>query len=316
LGSGVISTILVHSHASIKAVTVTHQTKFKQIECKQYKRRQRNTNFYSIRIVFNILVGRSFLRPRLVTGDKLSYMPLSASSDQAIPVDVILVPQGQELAAVQAGCGFVSSNLVQALPVGPEPVRQFLEHWQLPLPENAQPLRVLVMGLCGALNTTCRIGDIVLYDTCLDGTSFPYGSQLSCDAGLNDQIFQKIQKQNPLSLIVVTAVTTDKVVSRATEKAGLASKTQADIVDMEGFVVLEKLQARGISVAMLRVVSDDCTHDLPDLSAAFSPTGDLLPFPLAMGMLRQPIGALRLIRGSLAGLKVLKQLATVLTAPT
>jgi hypothetical protein len=62
-------------------------------------------------------------------------------------------------------------------------------------------------------------------------------------------------------------------------------------------------------VGMIRVVSDDCFHDLPDLSAAFSPEGSLKPLPLAIGMARQPLAASRLIRGSLKGLSRLEKLS-------
>jgi len=40
---------------------------------------------------------------------------------------------------------------------------------------------------------------------------------------------------------------------------------------------------------MLRVISDDCEHDLPDLTSALSPDGSLQPLPLAIGLLRQPL---------------------------
>jgi hypothetical protein len=73
---------------------------------------------------------------------------------------------------------------------------------------------------------------------------------------------------------------------------------------MEGSAILSALpQAQ---IAMLRVVSDDCEHQLPDLSAAVG--SQLRTLPLITAMLRQPVGSLRLIRGSLRGLKALEQL--------
>jgi hypothetical protein len=77
---------------------------------------------------------------------------------------------------------------------------------------------------------------------------------------------------------------------------------------MEGAAVLEVLGQTGIAVAMLRAVSDDCHHDLPDLSAAIAPDGSLRPLPLARSLLSRPIAASHLIRGSLAGLKQLERL--------
>ena len=79
---------------------------------------------------------------------------------------------------------------------------------------------------------------------------------------------------------------------------------------MEGSAILTALpQAQ---IAMLRVISDDCEHELPDLSEAIGSqaigTGKLRTLPLVTTLLRQPLGSLRLIRGSLRGLKALEQI--------
>jgi hypothetical protein len=79
---------------------------------------------------------------------------------------------------------------------------------------------------------------------------------------------------------------------------------------MEGFAVLEVFK----EVAMVRVISDDSHHNLPNIASAISPDGALLPLPLAMGMIRQPIAASRLILGSLRGLRVLENTTKLLFA--
>jgi len=81
---------------------------------------------------------------------------------------------------------------------------------------------------------------------------------------------------------------------------------------MEGIAVLELLQQAGIKVAMLRVVSDDATHDLPDLGATINSQGQIQPISLALTFLRQPLGAARLIQGALRGLKVLQEVTLCL----
>ena len=53
---------------------------------------------------------------------------------------------------------------------------------------------------------------------------------------------------------------------------------------------------------MLRVVSDDCASDLPNLNAAVNADGSLSPLALAMQMLRHPIRARHLIACSLRAL--------------
>jgi hypothetical protein len=80
---------------------------------------------------------------------------------------------------------------------------------------------------------------------------------------------------------------------------------------MEGYAALQVLSELGIAVAMLRVISDDVRHNIPNLTNAFD-DGSLQTFPLAMGLLRQPIAATRLVSGSLRGLRVLQDLTTFL----
>jgi hypothetical protein len=82
---------------------------------------------------------------------------------------------------------------------------------------------------------------------------------------------------------------------------------------MERTAILSALVPLGIPVTRVRVVSDTATQDLPNLQQAIGAEGDLLPFPLAIGLLRQPIAASRLIRGSLQGLRTLQRIATLLS---
>jgi nucleoside phosphorylase len=110
----------------------------------------------------------------------------------------------------------------------------------------------------------------------------------------------------------VKSLTSDRVIWSAAEKRYLSEQYGADVVDMEGFAVLEFLSQAGVAIAMLRVISDDCQHDIPDLNSSVSPDGALQPLSLATQMLRQPIAATRLIRGSLKGLKVLQEITTTL----
>jgi hypothetical protein len=78
---------------------------------------------------------------------------------------------------------------------------------------------------------------------------------------------------------------------------------------MEGFTVLEILQPFGVKVAMIRVISDDCTQDLPDLREAIKPNGSLNTWQLTIKMLQSPVAAFGLIKGSLTGLKQLEILS-------
>ncbi len=227
-------------------------------------------------------------------------MPIAQS------IQIIFVPQGQEYQAVSRGISQqlstkTSSTLglavpvVVPVPVGQEPFRRFLQAYSPP----QEPLSMLLMGLCGSLTDQYQVGDLVIYESCVDQT----GKRWECDRSLTDQLSQVFNRKP------VAAFTSDRLIHQAAEKHQIAQQYQTDAVDMEGSSALEVLAARGAAIGMLRVVSDDCQHNLPDLSAAFSPDGCLRPLPLAIGMLRQPLAAARLIQGSLKGLKVLQQVS-------
>ncbi len=67
-------------------------------------------------------------------------------------------------------------------------------------------------------------------------------------------------------------------------------------------------------MAILRVVSDDSLHDIPDVTSAINSDGSLQPLPLALALIRQPLSATWLIRGSLKGLKILERVAYCLAS--
>jgi Phosphorylase superfamily len=225
----------------------------------------------------------------------------------------ILVPQGAEYQAVCRGLSSVTDTLkpnVLAIPVGGKSVTTYLQKNQENFSElNHSLSRVLVMGLCGSLNPCYSVGDIVLYENCLE-----LGNDTSlfkaCEPNFNSQLYSQLP--HPQCRLFVKALTSDRVISTASEKRHLGGRLGVDVVDMEGFAVLDFFHQAAIDVAMLRVVSDDCHHDIPDLSSAINSDGSLQPIPLAIAMLRQPIAATRLIRGSLRGLKVLEQVTKLI----
>ncbi|MEH2313187.1 MAG: phosphorylase [Nostoc sp.] len=217
-----------------------------------------------------------------------------------LPINTILVPQGAEYKAVSRGLSGVTASIptVVAIPVGMKPLLKYLQQSQ----RNGQflaPSRVVIMGICGSLSDRYTVGDIVLYQDCVYS-----GKRQECDRTFTAQLHSQISEKVSL----VKSLTSDRMICSPSEKRHLGETLAADVVDMEGFTALEFFNTVGVDVAMLRVVSDDCQHDIPDLTSAINSDGSLNPFPLAMGMLRQPLAATRLIRGSLKSLKVLEQL--------
>ncbi|MEH2282530.1 MAG: phosphorylase [Nostoc sp.] len=218
-----------------------------------------------------------------------------------LPINTILVPQGAEYKAVCRAFRGVTGSMptVIGIPVGMKPLLKYLQQGQFLAPKS----RVLIMGLCGSLSDRYTVGDIVLYQDCVS-----QGKQQECDRTLTTQLHSSISQK----LSLVKSLTSDRVIWSTTEKRRLGETLAADVVDMEGFTALEFFNATGVSVAILRVVSDDCQHNIPDLTLAINSDGSLNPFPLAMAMLRQPLAATRLIRGSLTALKVLEQVTNLL----
>ncbi|OUL21976.1 phosphorylase [Nostoc sp. T09] len=223
-------------------------------------------------------------------------------------IQVILVPQGAEYKAVCRGLSRVTSTpTVIPIPVGIKPLTTYLHE----LPEdgrfvNHPQARVLLMGLCGSLSPSYPVGKVVLYENCVYQGKFQ-----ACEARFTTQLYSALKTHNS-ALNLVKGLTSDRVVCSAAEKRQLGETLGADVVDMEGFAALEFFNQVGVSVAMLRVVSDDCHHDIPDLTSAISPDGSLRSLPLAITLLRKPIAASRLIRGSLQALKVLEEVTGVL----
>ena len=162
------------------------------------------------------------------------------------------------------------------------------------------------MGLCGSLTPRYKVGDIVLYQSCVYQSKDSTPLLQPCDPKLTAWLHDELKER----AFLVKALTSDRLIYSTTEKHHLGQLYDAEVVDMEGFATLEVLT--GVAVAMLRVISDDSQHNIPNLTSALSSDGSLQPLPLAMGMIRQPIAATRLIRGALHGLRVLQNVTTVL----
>jgi hypothetical protein len=210
----------------------------------------------------------------------------------SLQIDTILVPQGAEYQAVCRGLSRVKGTkpTVRAVPVSVQPLQRYLQN----LPQQPEQ-KVLLMGLCGSLNQHLTVGDVVLYQGCVYQGNF----RSPCSE-LTKQVHSCISHK----IHFVNGLTSDRLIHSASEKRRLGEITGADVVDMEGFAACEFIP----NLAILRVVSDDCLHDIPDLSHAISSDGQLQPLPLAWQFIRQPVAASRLIRGSLIGLGVLEKI--------
>lgn len=218
------------------------------------------------------------------------------------PTQAILVCQGAEHAAVCRGLQSINSQVaVLPIPVGPAAVARSLS--TLLQQGDLSGTEILVVGLCGSLSECCQVGDVVIYRQCALLTDAAELRWLECDRALTERLQQRLGQAR-----LVNALTSDRMIHAAAEKCQLGQTYTAEVVDMEGFAILEALKSANVSVAMIRVMSDDCQHDLPDLTATLDDNGALRPLPMAIAFIQQPLSAIRLIRGSLQALKQLQQI--------
>ncbi|BBA78723.1 Phosphorylase superfamily [cyanobacterium endosymbiont of Rhopalodia gibberula] len=247
-----------------------------------------------------------------------------SSSLRNIPItnyiDTILVPRGAEYKVVCEGFRevkqFCSKIKIIQIPVGLLPFKHYLKQWQQ-IHEfiNHPPKGILLMGLCGSLSPNYQVGDKIIYQKCclISNNILPPPWQ-TCDVNLNKLIYHYFNKR----IIQGKAVTSDHIITSAEEKWQLGRSYQADVVDMEGIPLLEFCNYLKIPVAMIRVISDNCEQDLPNLTPALEENGSLNPWRLTFQMSKNPLSSIHLIRSSLKGLKTLKKvskdLATAITA--
>ena len=212
-----------------------------------------------------------------------------------IPIDTIVVPQGAEYQAVCRGLKKARANSVRVIPIsiGTKNLEEILASYCLEI-DNAR--NIVIMGLCGGLSKHYSIGDTVLYQSCRNIKN----ERVNLKSELTTAISQE------LSINLVNGLTCDRLVWQATEKLKLSQTYPVRVVDMEGYDYIKKFQQKNITVAMLRIVSDDLTGDIPNLCTAINADGNLETIPMAIAFFKQPLAALRLIRGSLIGLQKLQ----------
>jgi nucleoside phosphorylase len=86
------------------------------------------------------------------------------------------------------------------------------------------------------------------------------------------------------------------VVTTRAERAALASRYDAGVVDMEGTHLAAALAARGVRFAMIRIVSDDESRDLPALERAIRADGSIDVVRIATAFVRSPRAAYAFVR--------------------
>ncbi|MEM0982272.1 MAG: hypothetical protein AAGH78_18640, partial [Cyanobacteria bacterium P01_H01_bin.58] len=196
--------------------------------------------------------------------------------------------------------------LLVAIPAGPVALQAFLQSWEdNPLLTSGG---LLLLGLGGSLIPEYGVTDSVILENVWDGLSDRNLPPHTSDRSLIDWLSQRLPEA-----ALGTGLTCDHVVTTAVEKQQLRDRYQVDVVDMESAVFLAQNPTG--KLAVLRVISDDCKHDLPNIANAIGADGSIQPLPLALKFIQRPLAAARLISGSLKGLKTLEIMTTKLFNP-
>ncbi len=207
---------------------------------------------------------------------------------------VFVAPRGAEASAVRRGSDAVPVVEIRA---GAAAARE--------LPAFDRSAAVIVLGLCGALRER-RAGDVVVYRD----LAVP-DALIGLDAPLVDAALAALP-----AAYAVRGCTADHVVTRAAERARIAAKFAADVVDMESAALAAALGEQQVRFAIVRVVSDDPTRDLPALEHAIGPDGTLRPLRIAAAFVRDPRGAAAFARDASRALRELAAVAHALSSLT
>jgi len=219
---------------------------------------------------------------------------------------LILAPQGAEYQAVLKGIKNIpSAPIILSIPIGTLAVTNYLQDW-LQSRDYYYPIKgVILMGLAGSLSMELGLGEIALFESCLNFYNGQAGEIHQSDGGLIHWVQQKLGKD----IRLIQGLTSDRVITNALEKQALGKHFNCQAVEMEGWAVLNFFNKLEIPAAIVRVISDEADQSLPDLNGIYDAQGKLNGIALTIALFKEPIAGLNLIRGSLRALRRLEQLS-------
>lgn len=163
---------------------------------------------------------------------------------------------------------------------------------------------VLVGGLAGAIAPECQVGDLVLYSACeFTETTFP-PTQTN---GVLTTVMLNTFKSGNLPFHCGTGLMARRMLCLASEKQTWGRQYPAKAVDMESYHMVRFAHQAGKQIAVLRVISDDAHHDVPDFNRALDKTYQVRNLKVFLELARHPLQAVRFLRNVNLSVKRLKQ---------
>jgi hopanoid-associated phosphorylase len=138
---------------------------------------------------------------------------------------------------------------------------------------------VVSIGLCGALDPGLRVGDLVI-----GAEVIATDSRRPTDADWRARLTSQLPKARLAPVLGL-----DIAVVKARDKARLWTESGAPVVDMESHVAARFAAAHDLRLAVLRVVSDPATADLPPaVLCGIKPDGAMNLMGVMAALARRP----------------------------
>jgi nucleoside phosphorylase len=122
--------------------------------------------------------------------------------------------------------------------------------------------RIVSLGVVGALAPDLQVGEIVVgVSVCSEGETV-----IHCDQAWARRVFRLLTDGPQAVHFPVrfgNVASSAKPIATLAEREALRATTEADVVDMESYVAASAAKAHGIPLAILRVVLDLASSDLP-----------------------------------------------------
>lgn len=150
---------------------------------------------------------------------------------------------------------------------------------------------VLIVGISGALSPEISFGDTVICPEMVAET----GAPAPCDGDLTDRLAEHFAGSKT-TFHRGPGVTTNRVICSTAEKRRLYETYGGLTVDMESHAILAAAREFGLRVGVLRVVSDDARHDLPEMNAAFDADFNVRYVKMIAALVSSPIDSARFLK--------------------
>lgn len=158
---------------------------------------------------------------------------------------------------------------------------------------------VISVGLAGALSPLLKVGDVVIADHIITGSE-----KWDCDEAWRVRLASRLPHAHQ-----GTQFGSDIVIDKPDTKKGLHDLTGALAVDMESQVAARFAAARGLPLAVLRVISDDAGHVLPPAAlVAMKPDGGIALGRILWSVMKKPAQVPALVRTGRASSKAFREL--------